>query len=135
MRKPVESLQFRDGTPLEYLDRWTLCNEVFGDRASLLAVVKWIDGAVSILMRQPHYGGRQPRPEGIRLYFLDAGWQEIRSTPEHKVFFNFAFNVIAIDAVPRNCYIWNDQIQPFDVILSTPTEELEHHLRLYPDGS
>ncbi len=38
-----------------------------------------------------------------------------------------------MDAVPRNCYIRDGLILPFDVILSHPNEELAKFLSLYPE--
>jgi len=45
--------------------------------------------------------------------------------------FNDAFNILAIDVLPRNCYIRDGQLQPFDVILCQPDEPLEEYLKLY----
>ena len=41
--------------------------------------------------------------------------------------------LLAIDALPRNCYIREGALQPFDVILCRPDAEMERHLALYPD--
>lgn len=33
--------------------------------------------------------------------------------------------------MPRNCYVHDGQLHPFEVILCHPTEELERFLKLY----
>ena len=45
-----------------------------------------------------------------------------------------AFRVMAIDAERRNCHLTDGQLQPFDVILYTPDEEMERYLGIYPEG-
>ena len=50
------------------------------------------------------------------------------------MFFNYAFQVLAIDALPRNCYLRDGNLLPFDVILCRPDAELEGVLRLYPEA-
>jgi hypothetical protein len=39
---------------------------------------------------------------------------------------------LAIDALPRNCYVHDGDFLPFDVILCRPSDELERFLALYP---
>jgi hypothetical protein len=38
---------------------------------------------------------------------------------------------MAIDAESRNCYVTDDGLQPFDVILCEPDDDLERFLRIY----
>ncbi|HEY1120708.1 MAG TPA: hypothetical protein VGE67_03875 [Haloferula sp.] len=56
-----------------------------------------------------------------------------RNPSGHAVYFNYAFGVMAIDAERRNCYLTDGELQPFDVILCHPHEELEQFLRIYPE--
>lgn len=50
---------------------------------------------------------------------------------QHSLFLKYAFQTLAIDALPRNCYLKDGDLLPFDVILCHPDEELEAFLRLY----
>ncbi len=62
----------------------------------------------------------------------DAGWTAIPDPAgQHVLFFNYPFGVLAIDALPRNCYLHDGQLLPFDVILCKPGVEMEHFLKLY----
>jgi|GEM_PF-2335612 len=40
---------------------------------------------------------------------------------------------LAFDAEPRNCYVNDGGLQPFDVVLCQPNDALEKFLRIYPD--
>jgi hypothetical protein len=131
---PRQSVEFVPATPLEYLDRWCLANEVFGDQVQLRSVVRWRCGHVSFGIAQPYYDG-EPAPQVlINEFFLAEGWTLVRDpTREHILFYNYAFQVLAIDAVRRNCFYRDGYLMPFDVILCRPDPELEAVLELYPD--
>lgn len=120
-------------TPLEYLERWSLSNEVFGDDVQLASLVEWPDGSLSFGVTQPQYHGAPAHPRDIERFFREAGWTRLTDPSGHLVFYNYAFQVIAIDAVGRNCYLTNGELQPFDVILCHPGPELEKFLRIYPE--
>lgn len=126
--KSRDVLEFRHATPLEYLIRWSAANQVFGDAVELSSVVLWQSGEVSIVVTQPQYHGEPADFRDIERYFIDAGWERLREPGGHLVFYNFAFGVIAVDAAPRNCYINDGGLQPFDVILCEPDEVLSRHL-------
>lgn len=40
--------------------------------------------------------------------------------------------LMAIDAAARNCFIDDQGIQPFDVILCQPDDKIERFLNIYP---
>lgn len=127
-------IEFVRATPFEYLTRWRLSNEVFGDEVELIQVIEWSDGSVSFAVTQPQYHGTPADDREIERFFREGGWASIPDPArEHELFFNYAFNVLAIDAVPRNCYVCDDRLLPFDVILCEPVEDLEKYLRLYPE--
>jgi hypothetical protein len=110
-----------------------LANEHFGDDVRLASVIEWPDKALSFAITQPQYHGEPAEPRDIEHFFLDGGWTLLRDPcRQHLVFFNYAFQVIAIDAASRNCYLTDGELQPFDVILCRPGPELEEFLRIYP---
>lgn len=123
-----KALEFRSATPLEYLTRWRASNEVFGDDIRLRSVVQWADGQVSVVISQPQYHGRPAEPREIEEYFRRAGWERLREPTGHLVFHDWIRGVIAVDAAPRNCYINAGGLQPFDVILCEPDDDLSRHL-------
>ncbi len=72
----------------------------------------------------------------IEAGFRADGWTPLRDPGgQHRLFYHHAWQVLAIDALPRNCYIRDGALQPFDVILCRPDEELERYLAIYPAES
>jgi len=122
-------------TPLEYLERWIAANDVFGDDVRLESVVQWQGGDVSFGISQPQYHGCPAPDREIDWYFKAAGWKLVgdpSSPAGHQLFYNYAFQVLAVDALPRNCFLNEDLLLPFDVILCRPDDRLEQFLKLYP---
>ena len=122
-------------TPLEYLERWIAANDVFGDDVRIESVVQWQGGDVSFGISQPQYHGTPAPDRDIEFFFQAAGWTALRdpSTPAgHQLFYNYGFQVLAIDALPRNCFLNEGLLLPFDVILCRPDETLEGFLDLFP---
>ncbi|QJE96467.1 hypothetical protein [Luteolibacter luteus] len=128
------SIEFIHGIPLEYLERWRASNEVFGDDVRLVSVIQWPDGKVSFGITQPQYHGTPADPRDIEEAFLLSGWTRLKDPSGHTIFFNYAFGVMAIDAERRNCYLTDGQLQPFDVILCRPDEEMSAFLRVFADS-
>lgn len=121
------------GTPLEYLQRWLDANAIFNDDVKLASVVEWADGRLSFGITQPQYNG-EPAPErDIIAYFEASGWKWITdpSGDGHLLFFNYSWGVLAFDAVSRNCFLHDDALMPFDVILCRPDDEMADFLRLF----
>jgi len=125
-------IEFLPATPLEYLERWIAANDVFEDDVTLASVIQWSDGLVSFAIAQPQYHGEPAEPREIDRFFGASGWKQLPVTSGHTLYFNYAFQVLAIDALPRNCYLHDDTLLPFDVILCRPDEVLEKFLKLYP---
>ena len=130
--KTRPSIEFLPATPLEYLERWMAANEVFGDDVKLTAVIEWADGQVSFAISQPQYHGEPATEREIEAHFAASGWTRFIDSAGHVLFFNYAFQVLAIDALARNCYQHGGNLLPFDVILCHPDAELEAILALYP---
>lgn len=128
------AIEFIHGTPVEYLERWRTSNELFGDDVRFVSVIQWPDQTVSFGITQPQYHGAPAEPRDIEAAFLRSGWTRLKDPSGHAIFFNYAFGVMAIDAERRNCYLTDGQLQPFDVILCRPDEEMSAFLRIFPDS-
>ncbi|CAN5888804.1 hypothetical protein BH11VER1_BH11VER1_00120 [soil metagenome] len=125
-------IEFLPATPLEYLERWIAANDVFEDDVTLASVIRWTDGQVSFAIAQPQYHGKPAAPREIDRFFVASGWKQLPITSGHTLYYNYNFQVLAIDALPRNCYLHDDTLLPFDVILCRPNVALEEFLKLYP---
>lgn len=126
-----KAIEFRPATVLEYLGRWNACNEVFGDNVRLASVIRWKDGLVSLCITQPQYPGACAEDREIARYFIENGWSCLQDPSGHNIFYHYGYEYMAIDAVGRNCFLDEQGIQPFDVILCKPGEELERFLKIY----
>ena len=62
---------------------------------------------------------------------MGNGWSRLNDPSGHLIFYNYAHQVMAIDAADRNCYITQDGLQPFDVILTEPSKNLNSFLGIY----
>jgi hypothetical protein len=60
-------------SPIDYLERWQLHNELFGDRVGFLGVLDSPSG-LRLLIRQPAIAGAPATDEQIRQFFTAAGW-------------------------------------------------------------
>lgn len=127
------SIEFRPATLDEYLARWAACNEIFGDNVRIASVIRWKDGQVSLCIIQPQYPGERADDREIRTYLVESGWTHLPDPSGHNILFHHTYQVLAIDAVGRNCFLDPVHgIQPFDVILCAPDGEMEKFLGIYP---
>ncbi|MDP3849829.1 MAG: hypothetical protein Q8Q59_04940 [Luteolibacter sp.] len=61
-------------SPIAYLERWHLHNEVFGDQVVFLGALE-SDAGLRLLIRQPAIAGTPATDEQIRRFFTDSGWR------------------------------------------------------------
>ena len=61
-------------SPIAYLERWHLHNELFGDDVRFLGVLR-TDQGLRLLIRQPAIAGTPASDEGIARFFTDSGWK------------------------------------------------------------
>lgn len=60
-------------SPIAYLERWHLHNEVFGDQVMLLGALQ-TDSGLRLLIRQTAIAGIPASDEQIRRFFTESGW-------------------------------------------------------------
>jgi hypothetical protein len=70
MQRPHEDDQ---ASPIDYLERWQLHNELFGDAIMFLGVLETADG-MRLLIRQPAIAGEPATVEQIKDFFTQNGW-------------------------------------------------------------
>lgn len=101
-------------SPIEYLDRWRLHNEIFGDEVEFLGVMPTNEG-LRMIIRQPAIAGRPASDEEIRSFFRDSGW-----TPFHvggqTAYFDPARNLVVSDTHRGNLVMMSDGLlAPIDL--------------------
>jgi hypothetical protein len=105
---------FQDATPLEYLVRLLLCNEVFGDDLSLEQVVIDQQHTVRVVTSQPLIIGTQPAEVNVHRYLYGIGFEPVE----------------AVDRVPmtNDWYREQDSIMIFDAHGGNFIETREGHV-------
>jgi len=112
----------------EYIERMTLCNILFGDDWQLHSFIHWSDGKLSAVTKQPVYMGAEATLKELEDGFQEMGWFMMKATKLdggcHTMFYNAVYEVAAYDLNSRNCYIDKGVLQPLDVILFKPDEDM-----------
>jgi len=60
-------------SPVAYLERWELHNDVFGDQIVFLGALE-TEAGLRLLIRQPAIAGKPATDEEIHRFFTDSGW-------------------------------------------------------------
>ncbi|RPJ32901.1 MAG: hypothetical protein EHM17_12105 [Verrucomicrobiaceae bacterium] len=61
-------------SPIAYLERWQLHNELFGDQVEFLGALQ-TDSGLRLLIRQPAIAGTPATDEEIQRFFTESGWK------------------------------------------------------------
>lgn len=85
-------------TPLEYLDRWALSNELFEDEAAVLGLVNDPAGP-RLAMAQPLVVGERPQPGEVEDFMKRLGFRRVRDS---HLFLHFDRELLVGDAHPGN---------------------------------
>ena len=116
------------GTPLEYLQRWRLFNEIFdGADVRFEGVVMHPNGALSLKISQPIIEGPHPGIDQIQATLKKAGWKNTALNTWEKN--SSRGKLLMTDAKPENFKVADGVVVPVDVIVSmTPAVET-HSIR------
>ena len=116
----------QQGTPLDYLERIQIANEVLCDRIKFLGVVKQ-GSQVSIRTEQPFYQGTEASPREIEGFLASKGFVAVKARESDATYFNPQTKVLLYDVEPKNVVKLRDgRIMPIDVMATRlGTEEPE----------
>lgn len=101
-------------SPIDYLERWSLHNELFGDSISFLGALQ-ADAGLRLLIRQPAISGEPATDEQIAEFFLSTGWR--RFTIDGNIaFFDPDRNIAISDTHRGNIILMDDGLlAPIDL--------------------
>ena len=103
-------------SPLQYLQRWRLFNEVFpGADVAFEGVVLHSNGQVSLRISQPRLDGPHPSFEQIETTLKEAGYRKTAINTWEKAWNGGILRLT--DAKPSNFIVVGDTVVPVDVIL------------------
>jgi len=105
--------EFR-ASPIAYLERWNLHNELFGDSVSFVGVVE-NDNLLRLVIEQPAITGQPATTEDILEFFTLHGWQRL-SIQGELAFFDPNRNVVISDTHRGNIIKMDDGLlAPIDL--------------------
>ncbi len=101
-------------SPIAYLERWHLHNELFGDRVEFLGALE-TEGQMRLLIRQPAITGVPATVEQIGAFFTGNGWLRFAVEGE-TAFFDPERNVVISDTHRGNIILMDDGLlAPIDL--------------------
>jgi hypothetical protein len=116
-------------SPIAYLERWHLHNEVFGDQVEFLGALE-SDAGLRLLIRQPAIAGTPATDDQIHRFFTDSGWLPF-VIDGNLAFFDPERNIVISDTHRGNIILMADgllapidlRVQPIsDSLLDTVTK-------------
>lgn len=116
-------------SPIAYLERWHLHNEVFGDQVVFLGALQ-SDVGLRLLIHQPAIAGTPATDEEIRRFFTDSGWKPF-VIEGNIAFFDPERKIVISDTHRGNIILMDDgllapidlRVQPLsDSLLDTVTK-------------
>ncbi len=126
----------RDATPLEYLERLALVNDVFADDIRLEGIIKGEREA--IVTSQPVVRGRSATPEEIIHWMAQLGFSVLQNViagrRDSASFFRASDGVAAFDAHGENVLTDGEQVAPIDLLTVTASEDLAAFLSMSADA-
>ena len=110
---------YQEATPLEYLVRWMVCNEAFGDEVRLEQVMLDQNDAVRVVISQPSVFGIHPEAEDLHRHLFEQGFEPMEAvdgTPTTNDWFRAADRILIFDAHNGNYIQTTDGfIVPIDI--------------------
>lgn len=101
-------------SPIAYLERWHLHNELFGDQVVFLGALQ-TDSGLRLLIRQPAIAGTPATDEQIQQFFTDTGWKRF-SIEGNTAFFAPERSIVISDTHRGNLILMDDGLlAPIDL--------------------
>lgn len=107
------ALALQPATPLEYLARWALHNELFADITRLLGVVTDREGP-RLVIAQRALRGPLPSTKTVAEFLTASGWTHLEGLSH--AWISWTRRVAIFDARPANFVLIGETPVPFDLI-------------------
>lgn len=110
-------------SPIAYLERWLLHNELFGDQVTFLGALQSESG-LRLLIRQPAIAGTPATDAQIQQFFTDSGWKRF-VIEGNTAFFDPVRNMVISDTHRGNLILMDDGIlAPIDLRVQRLSDSL-----------
>lgn len=126
-KRLYDAIALRPATPLEYLDRLALQNDLFGDSIEFLGFVKQRVGW-SLVTSQAFLTGEKPAIDQIAAMMASYGFRRLDG---ENAYFRASDRLAVFDAHARNFVLTDGIPVPFDVIPQIVSGRMESLLGLW----
>ncbi len=110
-------------SPIAYLERWHLHNEIFGDAVEFLGALNTPNG-LRLLIEQPAIKGILATEDQIATFFTSTGWKPFR-IDGNLAFFDPSRNLVVSDTHRGNIILMDDGLlAPIDLRVQPLTDTL-----------
>ena len=110
-------------SPIDYLERWQLHNELFGDAVEFLGALHTPEG-LRLLIEQPAIQGTIATEDQIATFFTDTGWKPFRISG-NLAFFDPQSKLVVSDTHRGNIILMDDgMLAPIDLRVQPLTDTL-----------
>jgi len=117
-----------ESSPIEYLERWHLHNELFGDTIELIGAWESPQG-MRLIIRQPAIAGQPTDEHQIRTFFETSGWKPFQIGLD-LAFFDPDLEIAISDTHPGNLVLMDDgTLAPIDLRVQKLTPNLAEAVR------
>jgi hypothetical protein len=110
-------------SPIAYLERWLLHNELFGDDVRFLGALA-TDSGLRLLIQQPAIAGTPATDEEIQSFFTSSGWQRFM-IEGNVAYFDPERRVVISDTHRGNIILMDDGLlAPIDLRVQAVSDSL-----------
>lgn len=127
-RELYRLVRFADASPLEYLDRLALHDELFGRSVRVLGVVRDDGSKLSMVISQVFLHGMRPTDAEVRLFLTSDGFRQLGFEP---AYYRSRDRMAVFDAHSANFVRTGGHIVPFDAITLRVAGEMEKSLNSF----
>jgi hypothetical protein len=111
-------------SPVAYLERWQLHNEIFGDDVQFLGVLETEGSSISLLIKQPAITGQPATLEQIKNFFTENHWLPFQ-IQNNLAFFDPVRKIVISDTHRGNIILMDDGLlAPIDLRIQALTPAL-----------
>lgn len=110
-------------SPIDYLERWNLHNQLFGDSVEFIGALETPDG-LRLLISQPAIQGNPATEEQINNFFTESGWHPFM-VDNNIAYFDSKRHLVVSDTHRGNIILMEDGLlAPIDLRVQALTDTL-----------
>lgn len=110
-------------SPISYLERWHLHNQLFGDEVIFIGALQCSDG-LRLIIQQPAIKGRPASDKEIASFFSESGWRPF-TIDDNIAYFDPEHHIVVSDTHRGNFVLMSDdKLAPIDLRVQLISDSL-----------